>query len=531
MGLTRSRRGTSIAPVAKRKRSPCQQEDDARQASKRRRHSVPELPEDIWDRILSLLPLRDAARAGCVSRALLSSWTRRPNLTFTEETLGLAGNACRKPELARTFQNRVYRVLKKHSGVGVKTFKLHHCGSGFNIRDLNRWLQIAVTPGIEEVVLSVPMHRRKYKYGPHYGYEWVSYNFPCSVFSNGSGNSIRHLHLASCAFHPVAGLARLTRLHLFKVDITGDELGCFLSNSFAMEELNLTKCGNVIHLKIPCLLHRLNCLAVLQCVALKVIENKAPNLWIVRIDSQPEKVPVGDVLQVKDLQMQDCYESNLVHYARAKLPSIMPNLETLSLESTGEVFNTPILPVKFLYLKNLRIFLHDRGMKGFSPGYDYFSLVSFLDACPVLENFILAVLQASVRHELISGDLHLRQMPEHQHGNIKNVTIKGFCAAKSMVELTCHILENATSLECLTLDTICDNGSEDLDRTFDDGIARCYTVLNWRMLDEGYRGLRAIERYIVGKVPSTVKLNVNKLSSRRYAIKSHEQSYGNYIFW
>ena len=143
----------------------------------------------------------------------------------------------------------------------------------------------------------------------------------------------------------------------------------------------------------------------------------------------------------------------------------------------------------------------------------------------------MAVLQASVRHELISGDPHLRQMPEHQHGNIKNVTIKGFCAAKSMVELTCHILENATSLECLTLDTICDNGSEDLDRTFDDGIARCYTVLNWRMLDEGYRGLRAIERYIVGKVPSTVKLNVNKLSSRRYAIKSHEQSYGNYIFW
>uniref|UniRef100_A0A453L3Z0 F-box domain-containing protein n=1 Tax=Aegilops tauschii subsp. strangulata TaxID=200361 RepID=A0A453L3Z0_AEGTS len=210
---TRSRCGTSIAPVAKRKCSPCQQQDDTRhQAAKRRRRSVPELPKDIWDHILSLLPLRDAARAGCVSRALSSSWTRLPNLTFTRETLGLTGNACRKRELARTFENRVYRVLRKHSGGGVKTFKLHHCGSGFNIRDLNRWLQIAVTPGIEEVVLSVLM-----------------------------------------------------------------------------------------------------------------------------------------------------------------------------------MFNTPILPVKFLYLKNLRIFLHDRAMKGFSPGYDYFSLVSFLDACPVLENFVLAV--------------------------------------------------------------------------------------------------------------------------------------------
>ena len=72
----------------------------------------------------------------------------------------------------------------------------------------------------------------------------------------------------------------------------------------------------------------------------------------------------------------------------------------------------------------------------------------------------------------------LRQMPGHLHRNIMEVQIIGFCSAKSMVELTCHILENATSLECLTLDTICDNGSEDLDRTFDDGIARCYTVLN-----------------------------------------------------
>ncbi|XP_044378817.1 uncharacterized protein [Triticum aestivum] len=239
---------------------------------------------------------------------------------------------------------------------GIIYFPCCHCGM---LLDLVVWLQIAVTPGIEEVVLSVPMHRRKYRCGPHNGYEWVPYNFPCSVFSNGSGNSIRHLHLASCAFHPVAGLARLTRLHLFRVDITGDELGCLLSNYFSMEELNLTKCGNAIHLKIPCLLHRLNCLVVLQCGALKKIENEAPNLWIVRIDSQPEKVPVGDVLQVKDLQMLDFYESNVIHYARAKLPSIMPNHETLSLGSTGEVLNTPILPVKFLYLKNLWISLCD----------------------------------------------------------------------------------------------------------------------------------------------------------------------------
>lgn len=167
----------------------------------------------------------------------------------------------------------------------------------------------------------------------------MPYNFPCSVLSNGSGNSIRHLHLASCAFHPVVGLARLTRLHLFMVDITGDELGCLLSNSSAMEELNLLRCSKVIHLKIPCLLHRLNCLTVFQCAALVVIENEAPNLSIVRIDFVPEKGPVGGLLQlqVKDLQILGHDESNIVHYAGAKLPLTMPNLETLNLCSAREV--------------------------------------------------------------------------------------------------------------------------------------------------------------------------------------------------
>jgi hypothetical protein len=51
---------------------------------------------------------------------------------------------------------------------------------------------------------------------------------------------------------------------------------------------------------------------------------------------------------------------------------------------------TPMLAVKFLYLRNLQITLGDGDIRrGFS--YDYFSIVYFLDACPVLENFVLCV--------------------------------------------------------------------------------------------------------------------------------------------
>ncbi|CAM0951840.1 unnamed protein product [Alopecurus aequalis] len=491
--------------VARRKRSPGQQDDNP-QGRKRMRFSVPEmpdLPKDIWHDILSLLPLPDAAKAGCVSRTFLSYFRCRPNLTFSEETLGLNGKAWGSDKRARIFTSRIDNIMRKHSRIGVKTFTLQYVGSSINPSYLNRWIEIAITPGIEEVVLSVP------------GYNGVCYNFPCSFLFNGSGNSIRHLNLSRCDFHPMAGLGCLTRLHLLRVHITGDELGQLLSNSFAMEEMKLMQCNNIISLKIPCLLHRLNCLTVVGCRGLQVIENKAPNVRVVDINGIFEKLRVGDLLQVKELKMMtDAFETSLVHHARTKLPFIMPNLETLTLKSASEMLSTPMLATKFLYLRNLQIFLSDGDKRGFS--YDYFSLVYFLDACPVLEDFVLCVFQTRVRQDLISAeDSHMRRMPEHRHSSIKNVKILGFCSAKSMVELTCHILENATSLECLTLDAIYDRSSPgEADRSHvHNKFGECRPVTDRRMIAHAHKGLRAIGRYIVEKVPTTVKLNVKKLCS------------------
>ncbi|KAM3258329.1 hypothetical protein ACQJBY_050223 [Aegilops geniculata] len=339
--------------------------------------------------------------------------------------------------------------------------------------------------------------------------------------SNGSGNSIRHLHLSRCAFHPTAGLGCLTRLFLLEVHITGDELGHLLSNSLAMEELRLNSCDKIIRLKISCLLNRFSCLSVFHCKSLEVIENRAPNLCFVRIDGAVEKLPVGDLLQMKRLHMLNYYESDIVHDAGSKLPFIMPNLETLNLSSAGEMFNTPILAVKFLFLKNLQIDLNDGQTGGFSPSYDYFSLAYFLDACPVLEKFVLGVSQTRVKHELISdGDSNMRRMPGHVHCSVKNVRIMGFCSAKSMVELTCHILENATSLERLTLDAVYDNSSYGDAEKSCVGKKRECNPKSRSMIMYAHKGLEVIGKYVLEKVPSTVQLSVKKLCSRCHKIKS-----------
>ncbi|XP_037442362.1 uncharacterized protein LOC119310842 isoform X1 [Triticum dicoccoides] len=492
--------GTSIASVAKRKGSPCEQGDSS-QDGKRMRLSGPDLPMDIWHHISSLLPMRDAARASCVSCAFECSWRYYPNLTFCTSKMSLNG---------QHFVNKVDQIMKKHSGIGMKTFEFEYNGPCFDTSKLNDWLQIAVTSGIEELEISLYLANKA-----------EHYNFPCSLlFSGSGGNSIRRLDLSGCAFHPMAGLGCLTRLDLLSVHITEDELGCLLSSSFALEELHLTECSDIICLKIPCLLHRLSKLNVSDCDALKGIENKAPNLRTVSIDSYIVHHSIGDSLRVKDLEMVRFSEFNLIHHTCAKLPACMPNLETLSIRSTGEMFSTPSAPLEFFHLKQLDIRL-DAESGAFSPNSDYFSLVVFLDACPILETFRLEVIQTRMKHvSVLQDSSHLRQIPGLRHGNIKKVEIIGFCSAKSMVELTCHILENATSLECLTLDTISGGigiGDVDAYRLNRHKFGVCFSE-GRHMIVEAHKAVLAIERHVMVKVPSTVKLNVIKPCSRCHVV-------------
>jgi hypothetical protein len=473
----------------RRKYSPCQQDDS--QGGKMMTNSGVTLPEDIWSYILSLMPMRDAARAACLFRAFLRSWRCHPNLTFNEDALGLNDNACETD-----FTSKVDHILKNHSGIGVKRFKLSiHCKLD-NCDYVDSWLQFAITPGIEEITVMLSGNKPQF-------------NFPCSLFSDKIAYSIRCLELGNCAFHPtieLGPLRNLKRLHLSCVRISGDELACLLSNSFVLEQLELKYCKKIVSLKMPCVLQRLNCLNVLECKRVQVIESKAPNLSSFSFSGNKVKLSLVESSQVKNLYM--C-SSNIICYARSDLPSIVPNVETLAVASHCEMVDTPMLPTKLLYLKHLTISLF---AWTFSRAYDYFSLVSFFDASPLLEVFVLDIYQESMEHESIfESSSHLRQMPEYHHEHLKSVTISGFCSAKSLVELTCHIVENTTSLERLELDTTHGNA-----RCSEDSSDECFPV-SQGVLTESPRAVLAIRGYIEGKIPTNVKLNVLEPCSRCHA--------------
>ncbi|XP_039814995.1 uncharacterized protein LOC120677857 [Panicum virgatum] len=242
-----------------------------------------------------------------------------------------------------------------------------------------------------------------------------------------------------------------------------------------------------------------HCLKVSYCSKLRVIESKARNLFSFILLGQRVKVSLGETMQMKKLCMS---RTCLICYACTELPSNMPNLETLSIGSHRERVNTPMLPTKFLFLKHLTITLTWM----VCPSYDYFYLVSFLDGSPSLETWLLDVCQERMDHaSIFGGSSQLRQIPEQHHDHLKSVKIKGFSSSKGLVELTCyiHILKNAKSLDCLTLDTT--YGDPKCDTEISGG--RC-VPMSKGFLMEARRGAAAIRTYIEDKVPSTVKLTI-----------------------
>lgn len=285
--------------------------------------------QDILWHIHSLLPLRDAGLTAFVSRAFLCSWRRRPSLIFSNETLGLNENARGKDETTRDFTSIVENILKNYLGTGLKTLKLLNAPNynGRYHRLVDRWLQKAVTLGVQELTLSLADHFTEKKY-----------KFPCSMLSCGNGYSIQYLALEHCAFHPTVGgvgcLRNLVTLDLFAVYIKGDELGCLLSNSLDLESLDLVYCLEIVCIKIPCL-HRLTHLLVNSCSKVQVIESKAPNLSSFRFASRNHvEVSLGKSLQVKTLHI-DC--SLPVSHSQAMLASSTPNLEPLGIHPGNKV--------------------------------------------------------------------------------------------------------------------------------------------------------------------------------------------------
>jgi len=189
---------------------------------------------------------------------------------------------------------------------------------------------------------------------------------------------------------------------------------------------------------------------------LEMIESDAPKLSQFKYIGRPIHMSLGNPLQLSHIQMMSTTKSNMLYCARTKLPSIAPNVQTLFLASLDEKVNTPMLAVKFLYLEHLEIVLVEPSL---SPDYDFCSLASFLAGSPGLDTLILHVEVPTIREDSILefsdyNSYHSRHILQHSNKNLRNVTITGFCSAKSMIEFTNDILAHAPTANTRVSSTI-----------------------------------------------------------------------------
>lgn len=124
-----------------------------------------------------------------------------------------------------------------------------------------------------------------------------------------------------------------------------------------------------------------------------------------------------------------------------------------------------------------------------------------------------------MKYDPVSGDdTTMRQIPECKHDMLKKVHINGFFSTKSLVDLACHILEIGTSLQSLTLDTVFSKKEDsNIGRCSVEKTTECWPISRDRILG-AHEALRVIERDILEKVPSTVKINIGKPCSRCHSI-------------
>jgi hypothetical protein len=165
------------------------------------------------------------------------------------------------------------------------------------------------------------------------------YSFPCFL-SSGWGSSIQSFILGECSFHSAAQIGcmrSLKNLELRSVHVTGEELYGFLSNSCALEQFYLSKCNDIVCLKIPHLLEQLNILDVFDCGKLEIIDCNAPKLSTFTYTGNPIHISLGDALQLRKVIFCRNYSPGAIYYASSKFPLIAPYLQTLVLQTRYEV--------------------------------------------------------------------------------------------------------------------------------------------------------------------------------------------------
>ncbi|KAI6703842.1 hypothetical protein NL676_012978 [Syzygium grande] len=398
---------------------------------------LPDLPEDVLERIFTLLPIKQAVRAGVVSRRYKQVWLFSRKLHFGRWFTTHQGIL-----EAISIINHVFRA---HAGPQIQSFKLYIDPTDIDAM-VRKWIEISISKGVEELELNFIAARVE----PFL----LSRNFI-------DVESLRVLKLTFCEidFPPnLASLHLLDTLILKKVEITSEMIETIIRNCTLLETLELVRCDAIRQLKLNAQnLKRFKVLKLGDCSDLSLIEIDAPSLHSFYFYGQVPLFLFEDISQLKDAVLNFVPPKGFMRHSFVR--NILDNLAHVSVLTVNSIFLEGTSPnyedlkhnirgLPFLY-RNLKEFQLIMQGGVYCNTYD---IAIFLDNCPLIEKVFIDLNECSFEGS-IYWELHQKQELE-SFGflcRLKFVKVKGFRFQSHEHELVKFFLRKAINLESLAL--------------------------------------------------------------------------------
>ncbi|EYU25320.1 hypothetical protein ABFS82_10G119500 [Erythranthe guttata] len=384
---------------------------------------ISQLPDDILVVILSLLSLKEAARASILSSRWTNLWKHTLSLDFDAENsmCKLARERELEMEEGLKYVEWVNSVLQSHRAVTLREFRICFDLSEPSHIVLTKWLEYALARQVQrlEFDLSAANSRR-------FGRTDLNYVFPQELLTESN-------HHTRTRF----GFKHLKELSFRFVTVTREAIEFFLNNCPFLENLIVHKtkkistlevCGSSLALK-----H-------LELFGLDSVKVSAPNLTSLSVKVYKELI-LDNVPMLDELTVACGYCEFSVE--RLLLSSCISQLESLTLMLSNLKGSTVLC--KFPEMPRLKKLVIEYWTLGEGS---LIALTSLIKASPYLQEFVLKLRWL----ELSRSDREIGSSVRFPHEHLKVAKFCGYYGRSSDVEFVKYFIDNCVVLEKLIID-------------------------------------------------------------------------------
>uniref|UniRef100_A0A453TBM9 At1g61320/AtMIF1 LRR domain-containing protein n=1 Tax=Aegilops tauschii subsp. strangulata TaxID=200361 RepID=A0A453TBM9_AEGTS len=419
-----------------------------------------------------------------LSRMWKTLWNSHSNLSFDAAMVthshsngdGLESRSSQE----KKFIDIVNTVLRNHDGTYLDQFKVAFELRAKHACSLDSWIGFAVSSKASEIVLDLdPRSPRTAE---------DAYDFAFHLFQ--SENGIQSVWVHCVSLKPPRdfyGFTKLTKFAISSAHIMED-IGNLLSNCCALRWLHII-CCNFGKLKLHGTFYRLQHLCVIYS-ELQAIELHAIGLVTFKYVGQPLPIVFyrSPKLKMADIKLCPYYHFG---YVCSELSTALPCLEELYVDVwlKPEAREYVISEVKFNYLRYVNWTVNICGHPKYTGGI--LELASIVKAAPVLEKLDLHMDSNTYPHYVFKA---IGNPPPSHHNHLKIVRTTGFFGFEGQIELALYILENARSLQSMTIDPLslgqARRSREDANKSIN--VQICREIVNEFLGLEKYRGVLTI---------------------------------------